>query len=99
MIADHNETKAFQITFFPETHVEQVEIVAKNRYLKIGILKQSKIRALGVVSKVSKWSEKIGSCSSTPDRKENSIPTSRLFVLTGRLRTDFQGLLIWGFSK
>ena len=47
MIADHNETKAFQITFFPEMHIEQVEIVAKNQYLKIGILKQSKIRDLG----------------------------------------------------
>ena len=32
--------------FFPEMHVEQMEIVAKNQYLKIGILKQSKIRAL-----------------------------------------------------
>ena len=47
MIANHNETKAFRITFFPEMHVAQVEIVAKNQYLKIGILKQSKIRALG----------------------------------------------------
>ena len=47
MIAGHNETKAFQITFFPEMHVEQVEIVAKYQYLKIRILKQSKIRALG----------------------------------------------------
>ena len=47
MIADHNETKAFQITFFPEMHIEQVEIVAKNQYLKIKILKESKIRALG----------------------------------------------------
>ena len=47
MIADHNETKVFQITFFPEMHVEQVEIVAKNQYLKIIILKQSKIRSLG----------------------------------------------------
>ena len=47
MIAYHNETKAFQITFFPEMHVEQVEIVAKNQYLKIEILKQSKIRVLG----------------------------------------------------
>ena len=35
MIADHNETKAFRITFFPEMHVEQVEIVAKNQNLKI----------------------------------------------------------------
>ena len=47
MIADHNEIKAFPIIFFPEMHVEQVEIVAKNQYLKIEILKQSKIRALG----------------------------------------------------
>ena len=46
MIADHNETKAFRITFFPEMHIEQVEIVEKNQYLKIRILKQSKIRAL-----------------------------------------------------
>ena len=47
MIADHNETKAFRITFFPEMHIEQVDIVVKNQYLKIGILKQSKIRAFG----------------------------------------------------
>ena len=47
MIADHNETKVFQIMFFPEMHVEKVVIVAKNQYLKIKILKQSKIRALG----------------------------------------------------
>ena len=39
MIAEHNEKKAFQITFFPKMHVDQVEIVAKNQYLKIGILK------------------------------------------------------------
>ena len=39
MIAYHNETKAFQITFFPEMHIEQVEIVVKNQSLKIGILK------------------------------------------------------------
>ena len=47
IIADHNERKAFQITFFLEMHIEQVEIVVKNQYLKIRILKQSKIRALG----------------------------------------------------
>ena len=47
MIAYHNETEAFQIMFFDEMHVEQVEIVVKNQYLKIRILKQSKIRALG----------------------------------------------------
>ena len=39
MIVDHNDPKVFRITFFPEMHVEQVEIVAKNQYLKIGILK------------------------------------------------------------
>ena len=39
MIVDHNETKAFRIIFFPEMHVEQVEIVAINQCLVIGILK------------------------------------------------------------
>ena len=39
--------RRFESRFFPEVHIEQVEIVAKNQYLKIGILKQSKIRALG----------------------------------------------------
>ena len=48
---------------------------------------------------MSKWSEKIGACSSTPKRHENRIPADGVVVLTGRLRTDFQGLLIWGFSK
>ena len=52
MIVDHNETKAFRIIFFPEMHVEQVEIVANNQYLKIKILKQSKIEDFG------KWSSK-----------------------------------------
>ena len=39
MIVDHNETKAFRIIFFPEMHVEQVEIVVRNQCLVIGILK------------------------------------------------------------
>ena len=39
--------RILQIMFFPEMHIEQVEIVVKNQYLKIGILKQSKIMALG----------------------------------------------------
>ena len=37
----YNETKAFPIMVFLEVHVEQVEIVAENQYLKIGILKQN----------------------------------------------------------
>ena len=41
MIADHNETKVFLITFFPEMHVEKVEIMVRNQCLVIGILKQS----------------------------------------------------------
>ena len=30
MMAYHNETKVFQITYFPEVHEEKMEIVAKN---------------------------------------------------------------------
>ena len=41
MMTEYNETKAFPITVFLEVHVEQVEIVAENQYLKIGILKQN----------------------------------------------------------
>ena len=29
MMADHNEIKAFRIMFFPEVHVEKVEIVVE----------------------------------------------------------------------
>ena len=39
--------RRFKSRFFPKMHVDQVEIVAKNQYLKIKILKQSKIRVLG----------------------------------------------------
>ena len=41
MIAEHNETKVYGIMFLPEVHEEQVKIVAKNKCLVIGILKQS----------------------------------------------------------
>ena len=40
-MTDYNETKVFPITVFLEVHVEQVEIVAENQYLKIEILKQN----------------------------------------------------------
>ena len=42
MIAEHNETKVYGIMFLHEVHEEQVNIVAKNQCLVIGILKQSK---------------------------------------------------------
>ena len=81
-------------------HVEQVEIVAKNQYLKIKILKQSKIRALESGSLECQNGQRIlGHAVRHLTRQENRIPTAGLVVLTGRLRTDFQGLLIWGFSK
>ena len=41
MMKDYNKTKAFSIMIFLEVHVEQVEIVAENQYLKIEILKQN----------------------------------------------------------
>ena len=53
MIAYHNETKAFEITFFHEMYVEQVEIVVNNQYLNIIILKQSKFEDFW------KWSSKV----------------------------------------
>ena len=53
MISGHNETKEFQITFFHEMHVDQVDIVVNNQYLKIEILKQSKIEDFG------KWSSEV----------------------------------------
>ena len=34
MTANHNEAKAFRIMFFPEVHIEQVEIVAKKSVLE-----------------------------------------------------------------
>ena len=40
-MTDYNETKTFPIMVFLEVHIEQVEIVAENQYLKIGILKQN----------------------------------------------------------
>ena len=42
MIADHNETKGVLNYIFPEVHVEQVKVMAKNQHLVIGILEQSK---------------------------------------------------------
>ena len=41
IMTDYNETKAFPITVFLEVHIEQVEIMAANQYLNIGILKQN----------------------------------------------------------
>ena len=41
MMADHNETKVFQIMSFPEVHEEKMEIVAENQFLESEILNQS----------------------------------------------------------
>ena len=41
MIAEHNKSKVYGITFLPVVHEEKVNIVAKNQCLVIEILKHN----------------------------------------------------------
>ena len=56
IMTDYNETKVFPIMAFLEVHVEQVQIVAENQYLKIKILKQNENQGFQEQEKANKGS-------------------------------------------